>query len=421
MTSRRARHLILFAGLAVAAVFAERRSAVIDITAVRFWSLGDVTRIAIEAGSSFQYHSETLQNPDRVFFDIEGARVRINGRRYYSKDVGDKLIKRIRMAETSPGVTRVVIDLEKPVTYTLSELSYPDRLIIELHPAAPQPELSAPPEIAAAKPDLKPSPVSTIVNAPPEPGVPRRAGSSSHSLTRTLGLKINRVVLDPGHGGQDQGTVGANGLMEKELVLDVALRLGKLIEQRMGSEVIYTRTGDTFIPLQARTRLANEKKADLFLSIHANSSPSQKVAGIETFYLNLTGSPDALEVAARENAASDRSVYELRDLLRSITLNDKIEESREFATRIQNALYSFAARYSVAEKNRGVKQAPFVVLIGASMPSVLAEIGFVTNAHEANLLMKSEHRQKLAEALYRGVSKYAQTLSHFQVAQRAGE
>ena len=236
---------------------------------------------------------------------------------------------------------------------------------------------------------------------------------------RALGLKIQRVVIDPGHGGHDQGTQGPHGLLEKDLVLDVSQRLGKLIEDRMGAEVIYTRTDDTFIPLEGRTALANEKKADLFLSIHANSSPVPRITGVETYYLSLTDSKEAKDLAARENDSSQLSVFELRDLIQQITLNDKVEESKEFASRIQSALFAFSARNFPSERNRGVKKAPFVVLIGAQMPSVLAEIGFVSNGREEALLKKPDYRQKLAEALYRGVSRYAESLSHFQVAQNS--
>ncbi len=236
--------------------------------------------------------------------------------------------------------------------------------------------------------------------------------------TRVLGLKLGRVVIDPGHGGHDAGTHGPSGLLEKDVVLDVAQRLGKLLEERLGSEVIYTRSDDTFIPLEQRTQIANEHKADLFLSIHANSSPFRYVAGVETYYLNFTTSKTALDVATRENASSQRTVFELKDLLQKIALKDKIDESREFATRIESALYGLSSRSNTTAKNRGVKKAPFVVLIGAQMPSVLAEIGFLTNTRDEALLKKPEHRQKIAEALYKGIASYADTLSHFQVAKR---
>jgi len=238
-------------------------------------------------------------------------------------------------------------------------------------------------------------------------------------MIRVLGLKVGRIVLDPGHGGHDTGSVGPQGLREKDLVLDVAERLGKLIETRMGSEVIFTRSDDTFIPLERRTEIANEAKADLFLSIHANSSPLRNAAGVETYYLNFTTSRNALDLATRENAGSQMSVYDLQGLLEKIVLKDKIEESREFATRVQSALYSFAAKSSESRaRDRGVKKAPFVVLIGASMPSVLAEIGFVSNAHDESAMRREEYRERIAEALFKGISSYANSLSHFQVAQR---
>jgi N-acetylmuramoyl-L-alanine amidase len=468
-----------------------------EVTAVRYWTLADTTRVAIEITGEVRYHSDRAQNPERIFFDLAGARPFIDGHRLFSTEVGDKRLKRIRVAETMPGITRVVLDLESPAEFTVSRLDNPSRMIIELrsagapsdtifrapeheaspvrretaparrevepmrepprHAAAPPPAISDPPSLKAdvvrpqvARMAAKTVTTSVVVLPAPAPAAPPAAAPSKSevndaapvksasrttpprvvpkaarepadgetSLIRALGLKINRVVIDPGHGGADEGTVGRRGLMEKELVLDVARRVGKLIEDRMGSEVIYTRSDDTFIPLHARTEVANEKKADLFLSIHANSSPHPKIGGIEVYYLNFTRSSDALDVAARENASSEKSVFELKDLIQSITLHEKIEESREFASKVQGSLQTFETRYNAAAKNRGIKKAPFVVLIGASMPSVLAEIGFLSNAREEQLLKRADHRQRLAEALYQGVSRYAQSLSHFQVAQR---
>jgi N-acetylmuramoyl-L-alanine amidase len=248
----------------------------------------------------------------------------------------------------------------------------------------------------------------------------RPSDNASRSLTRALGLKVNRIVIDAGHGGHDEGTSGPSGLLEKDVVLDVALRLAKLVQAKMGAEVVLTRSDDTFIPLEQRTAIANDHKADLFLSIHANSSPSPGVAGTETFFLNFTNSPAALDVAARENAGSDKNVGELKDLIQSITLNDKIAESEAFAQQIQNSIFAQAAKSNSAAKNRGVKRAPFVVLIGASMPSVLAEIGFLSNARDEANLAKPEYRQKIAESLLKGLSQYAQSLSHFDVSASAG-
>ncbi len=238
------------------------------------------------------------------------------------------------------------------------------------------------------------------------------------SLVRALGLKIGRIVIDPGHGGHDSGTLGAGGIMEKDVVLDVALRLGKMLHDHLGAEIIYTRSDDTFIPLETRTAIANKAQADLFISVHANSSSDETARGVETYYLNFTSSPDALDVAARENAVSDQSIHQLADLVKKITLKDKIDESREFASDVEDALYKGLQQGNAGLKNRGVKKAPFVVLIGANMPSILAEISFVTNPRDAAQLRQPEYRQRVAESLYKGVARYAGGLSGMRVAAR---
>jgi len=512
------------------------------VTAVRFWSLGDVTRVAIDVSSDFHYKFQRLTAPDRLFFDIQGAKPEMVANGMHVIAVGDSLVKQIRVAETQPGVTRVVLDLAQSAEFTASQLSSPDRLMVEVRlkdrPAPPSatstsgaklltdspvrttepdliasavpaaanppantfktqtalakpataqvkdPKLFEPPPLRddppkfEAKPDLigqpafipatrlpknplpPPSvkPDETLIasaslnraadprafpassgpsNLPPyiplgpsapvdstkDPGprdpLPAKASANGNrSLTRVLGLKLGRVVIDPGHGGHDVGTHGPSGLYEKDVVLDVAKRLGALLENRLASEVVYTRSNDTFIPLEERTKIANDHKADLFLSIHANSSPFRTTAGVETYYLNFTTSKAALDLAARENASSQRSVFELKDILQKIALKDKIDESREFASCLQASLSGVSMKGNAGAKNRGVKKAPFVVLIGASMPSVLAEIGFLTNSADEALLRKPEQRQKIAEALYKGIANYADTLSHFQVAKR---
>jgi N-acetylmuramoyl-L-alanine amidase len=441
---------IAFLALSVPLLMAQsERESLLSVTAVRHWAVSDVTRVAIEISGEFSFRSDRLHNPERVYFDILHARPLFGTRRAYSQTVEDRLLKRVRVAETTPGVARVVLDLADGVELSSSQLGNPYRLIVELRagavPAAPAP---APAEVTALSPPAPaapsvpkeppavvktPSVVASAEQVTAEPSkaqlaktraaplaevgkAARRSSSGEISLTRTLGLKLARVVIDPGHGGHDQGTEGPRGLLEKDVVLDVSKRLGKLIESRMGAEVILTRSDDTFVPLEGRTALANEKKADLFLSVHANSSPAPRVAGIETFYLNITGAKDAMDVAARENASSQKSMFELADLIQTIARHDKAEESREFAGRIQAALYAFSVRNVAGSRNRGVKTAPFVVLIGAKMPSVLAEIGFLSNSREESLLKKADYRQKLAEALFRGVSRYAESLSHFQMA-----
>jgi N-acetylmuramoyl-L-alanine amidase len=231
------------------------------------------------------------------------------------------------------------------------------------------------------------------------------------SLVRALGLKIGRIVIDAGHGGHDSGTIGADGIEEKDVVLDVALRLGALLHERLGAEIIYTRSDDTFIPLETRTAIANKAQADLFISVHANSSPDDSARGVEVYYLNFTSDPTALDVAARENAVSDQSIHQLSDLVKKITLKDKIAESREFASDVEGSLYSGLARGNAGLKDRGVKKAPFVVLIGANMPSILAEISFVTNPKDAQQLRDPDYRERVAESLYRGVAHYEAGLS----------
>jgi N-acetylmuramoyl-L-alanine amidase len=227
-----------------------------------------------------------------------------------------------------------------------------------------------------------------------------------------LGLKIGRIVIDAGHGGHDTGTIGPTGLMEKDLCLDVALRLGKIIQQRLpGAEVVYTRSDDTFIPLEERTHVANESKADLFISIHANSSHDHAARGIETYYLNLKGSPDAMEVAARENATAQESIHDLEDIVKKIARSEKIDESREFAADIQESLAKRIQKLNKTVKDRGVRKAPFVVLVGADMPSILTEISFLSNPADEQLLKKPEHRQRVAEGLYQGVASYLQSLN----------
>lgn len=254
-----------------------------------------------------------------------------------------------------------------------------------------------------------PAPATTTHTAAP-------TANGERSLIRALGLKIGKIVVDAGHGGHDTGTIGPNGLAEKDLVLDVALKLGKELEDRLGAEVVYTRDDDTFIPLETRTAVANKEQADLFISIHANSSSDQTARGVETYYLNFTSSRDALETAARENAVSEKSIHELQDLVKKIALKEKIEESREFAADVQKSLYVGLNSKNPGIRNRGVKKAPFIVLIGANMPSILAEISFVSNPNDEKKLRTNEYRQKIADSLYKGVSSYINGLSGIKVA-----
>jgi len=428
----------------------------LEVKAVRFWSLGDTTRVAIEVSGDFQYRHDRLFNPDRVYFDIVGAKPWFTGQKILTIPVGDRLLKQIRVSETQPEVTRVVLDLEDTEDFSAAVLANPDRLVVELRPrgrppqdnpslpvpppaeapakAAPEPSSQKPASAAPEAPKPEAAPAAALApeassaktatreeaGKPADERVPlpaKKGAAGTRSLVRALGLKLERVVIDPGHGGHDTGTIGPGGLMEKDLVLDVARRLGALIEERLGAEVIYTRTDDSFVSLEDRTALANEQKADLFLSIHANSGVAS-ATGSETYYLNFTTSKTAMDVAARENASSQRSIHELQDLIEKIALKDKVDESREFASKVQAALFKELARSDRASRDRGVRRAPFIVLIGAAMPSVLSEVAFLSNPRQERLLKRGDFRQRIAQGLFTGISQYASTLSRFQVAEK---
>ena len=455
---------------------AAANTGIIQVTGVRSWSHADSTRVIVETTGSFEYKTDRAHTTDRFYIDILNARPSIGQKRLGVHEIGDHLARRVRLAETSPNVTRIVFDLAAPVNFTVTTLDAPNRMVIELRPllksgspsvggsgpvtsnksasrrppfvypapvytpAAARPRINIPPAPSltasaaenplpfflslpspmltfatnAIKPAVRvvaPNPAASIaastrVIAPSKPlladASPRASENATRSLTRALGLKVNRVIIDAGHGGHDEGTLGPHGVKEKDVVLDTALRLAKLVQEGMGAEVILTRSDDTFIPLHTRTAIANDHRADLFISIHANSSPSPDVAGTETFFLNFSNSPEATAIAARENAGADKSVGELKDLIQSITLNDKIEESRTLATTVQTALHAQVVRTNPLAHNRGVKRAPFVVLIGASMPSILAEIGFLSNSRDESNLAKPDYRQKIAEAFVPG-------------------
>jgi len=440
------------------------------ITGIRHWTTPDYTRVSVDLDRDVTYESQRIANPDRIYFDLASAKLApgLVGRNF---NVDDGFLKQIRVAQYEPGRARIVLDVDSLSIYDAHLLANPSRLVIDVRerPGAPPgddarvltataklPLLSTPAttatkpkriiveadddddsdttpklETAAARTTPKPAP-SDDGDAPPARPAKTRSQSRSgptarearptasgdRSLIRALGLKIGKIVIDPGHGGHDTGTIGPNGLLEKDLVLDVSKRLGKLLESRLGADVTFTRNDDTFIPLETRTSIANQDQADLFLSIHANSSQDPDARGVETYYLNFTSSADALEVAARENAVSDKSIHELQDLVKTIALKEKIEESREFASDVQRSLHSGLSVKNAGLRDRGVKKAPFIVLIGANMPSILAEISFVSNPGDERRLKTPEYRQRIAESLYRGIAKYVGGLSGVKVASK---
>jgi N-acetylmuramoyl-L-alanine amidase len=270
--------------------------------------------------------------------------------------------------------------------------------------------LSKPAESIQQKVENKKSDIGAKSPAAANPKVAPLTSFGDRTMTRMLGLKIGRIVIDPGHGGYDLGTVGPGGLYEKDIVLSIARDLQKLLQEQMGAEVFLTRNDDAFISLEERTAIANQHHADLFISIHANSSRNRSISGVETYYLDFAKSDTEREIAARENATTASSVHELEDLIKKIAQADKSAESKELASIVQKDLFSGAHRLFPSAQNRGVRSAPFIVLIGANMPSVLTEIAFISNPRDERLLKKAANQERLVKALFSGIEDYVKTL-----------
>ena len=362
------------------------------LTAIRREVLAGALRITIELEGEAAYHDEQIDGPPRVFIDLQNARP-VEALRDATQTFPDDVVRQIRVGRQVGTRTRVVLDLTGTPPHTTYALYSPYRIVIDFAREA------SPMQLAQLAKPMRPEP-----SAPPQPNA-----SGGFSLSRQLGLGVARVVIDPGHGGHDPGAMN-NGLSEAELVLDVAMRLEKLLLNQPGVEVVMTRRSNVFVPLEERTALANREEADLFLSIHANASEDDRVRGIETYFLNFAPNPAAEVVAARENAASARTMRQLPDIVKAIALNNKIDESRDFASLVQSSMMDRLKRSNKGAKDLGVKQAPFMVLIGATMPSILAEVSFLTNRQEAALLRSSAYRQQIAAALFNGVMRYQKSL-----------
>lgn len=445
-----------------------RTPGVARIQAIRRTVLPDVVRIAVELDQEIDYRYERIEGPVRVFLDLVSTEVAPSVPATTPFD--DSVVKSVRLGSRPGRATRVVLDLEGAGRHTVFTLYNPFRIVVDIDRrtgapavvAAVQSSSMPPPVLRASAPvtrgvppalaprpmpapvpdapvervrvpadeEVRPAPpvapapeTSAVKPLParraaggadasamlPAPAAPSANVEGRFSLSRQLGLGINRIVIDPGHGGHDPGTKG-RGLSESELVLDVARRLEALLLKEPGVEVMLTRRTDVFVPLEERTAIANREGADLFLSIHANSSRNTKAGGVETYFLNFASNPDAEAVAARENSASGRTMHSLPDIVKAITLNNKLDESRDFATLVQRAMIEHLAKANGEVRDRGVKQAPFVVLIGAGMPSVLAEIAFMTHSQEGKLLKTPAYRQRIADALFQGIRRYQRSL-----------
>jgi N-acetylmuramoyl-L-alanine amidase len=427
--------------------------------------LADGDRITVELTHEVSYSGDRVDKPDRVFFDLANSSVS-TAAIAAAQTLSGTLVSAVRVGRHDNDVTRIVLELAGSAEYSTFPLYNPFRLVIDVQkPAAqvppatggtwrvpavpadimptPQPfptrgdsegatllGLTQPPGRVTVPPAHRdaPPPASAKAGAPAtvaaipaadaskpadppigQPAPPAINSNGDYSLARQLGLSVSRVVIDPGHGGHDPGAQ-ANGITEADLVLDISLRLEKLLKAQPGFDVVLTRRTDTYVPLEERTAIANREGADLFLSIHANASRQPATHGIETYFLNFATTPAAEAVAARENASSEKTMGTLPDILKAIALNNKLAESRDLATIVQTTLVRRLAIQNTAVKDLGVKQAPFVVLIGAQMPSVLAEISFLTNRPTASLLKESSYRQRIAQALCDAIVKYQATL-----------
>ena len=405
---------------------------VATIKEIRRVALPDGVRVSIELDAESIYRHEQLERPRRVFFDLKGARTTAPLQDAVLK-FDDDVVREIRLGRHPQNTTRVVMDMEAVEAYSVFTLYNPFRLVIDFKRAASAAKPAAPAAttgLTAALPGTRVPAVSPVVDEKPIPAAkepvplvsrpasapatvsptsPAANSNGQFSLARQLGLGISRIVLDAGHGGHDPGARG-NGMNEAELVLDVTLRLRDLLEKQPGIEVTLTRDSDEFIQLEERTAIANRTGADLFLSIHANASRNAQARGVETYFLNFASNPEAEAVAARENSASGKTMHSLPEIVRAIALNNKIDESRDFADMVQKSMVRRLSSKNRTLRDLGVKQAPFVVLIGAGMPSVLAEISFITNKQDGTLLKTGAYRQQIAESLFDAIVRYQRSL-----------
>ena len=376
------------------------------ITGVRHWSSSMGSTVVIDMEDQVPYEVHRLMSPERIYFDLHDTVLspELDGK---TMDVGDVSLTRVRVAQPVAGVTRIVLDTKDGSNFSVSMESSPYRLVVELRgrektlASNSMTSNRTAASLHAAPTSVKAAPVAVLAAKASDQPVPARTGKF-------------RIVLDAGHGGWDLGTVGRQGLLEKDLVLDVTQRLGRLLQARLGSEVMFTRTGDTYLPLDQRADFANQTQADLFVSVHANYSSSAASRGVETYYTNLFSAPGAREVEKHD----DGTFAKLTPVsLSAVGLHEKIEESRRLAASVQRSLYATLAASSPDIRNRGIKDSAFAVLTGTTMPAILTEISFVSSPADERNLQSATYRQQIAEALYKGIAGYQQSSPRAKVAQ----
>lgn len=360
----------------------------IEIYNLRPFTHPTYTRVVVDIGKLREYSFNQLKDPDRIYVDIYQAKLNplLHKKTFL---VNNQYIRQIRIAQKNHSTVRVVVDLDfsQVKRYRVFHLFDPFRVVIDIYPQ------TLPSNSPASKAPQSPQPAK-----------------SGYSLVRQLGLGIERIIIDPGHGGSDPGCIGQRGLQEKQIVLDVCQRLKRLLSQHNSWQVVLTRESDILIPVENRTVIANQKQGDIFISIHANANPSRKRSGVETFYLNFSQDPSVNAIAARENATSTKNISQMKDIIKKIVQNSKIVESKELAEKIQKNLVKTLSQKYENVKNLGVKGGPFWVLIGGNMPSVLVEISHLSNPQEEARLKTSSYRQLIAQGIYQGILDYIHSL-----------
>ncbi|OGD09787.1 MAG: hypothetical protein A2Y86_05915 [Candidatus Aminicenantes bacterium RBG_13_62_12] len=371
----------------------------VEVYNLRSYTHPTYARVVIDIGKLREFSSAELKDPDRIYVDVYQARLNpiLQGKTYVARC---DYIKEVRIAQKNSTTVRVVaeLDLAKVERYQVFPLFDPFRVVLDIFPkeTAAAPPTVTPDKPPPAEPEEKPVKL-------PEPT------ADGYSMARQLGLGIQRVVLDPGHGGEDPGAIGKKGLKEKDVVLAVSAELRTLLVAK-GLEVIMTRESDISIPLENRPVIANQQKADLFVSIHANANRNRKKRGVMAFYLNFSPDPQINEIAALENATSTKRIGEMQDTLKKIVQNSKILESRDLAYKIHGNLVKWLSQHYTEVESLGVRGGPFWVLIGGEMPSVLVEISHLSNAQEEERLKSPSYRKQVALGIYEGILEYMRSL-----------
>jgi N-acetylmuramoyl-L-alanine amidase len=376
----------------------DKEKGLIIVKNIRHWSTPTYTRVVIDLENRVKYKEHLLKKdpdlkkPRRLYVDLENAW--ISKGIESSIPIKDDLLRGARAGQYDKTTVRVVLDIDNMEGYKIFHLYDPFRIVVDVQ-GKKDGELRPQKEVVAKKPGKEDKKITI-----------KDTKQQKVSLAKQLGLGVNRIVIDAGHGGKDPGAVGKNGLKEKDTVLKAANLLAKKIREELGCEAVLTRGNDTFLELERRTAIANVKKADLFISLHVNAHRYSKVQGLETYFLNIALDEDSMNLAARENATSKKNISDLQVILNDLMLNTKINESSRLAKFVHNGMVEELRKTYGNVKSRGVKQAPFYVLIGADMPSILVEIGYITNSVENKRLSSESYLDRVASGIVKGIDSY---------------